>query len=121
MDIETFRQHCLAVKGATESLPFIGHNVLVFKIMEKMFAMVPLEPKNGIFVADLKCDPERSVALREHYRGIHPGFSPNTLLWNGITLDSDVPDKLIAELIIHSAEEVIKKLPKYKQEIYRNL
>ena len=32
-----------------------------------------------------------------------------------------MPDKLIKELIRHSAEEVIKKLPKRKQEEYNQL
>lgn len=118
MNIEEFREHCLAVKGATESLPFIGHNVLVMKVMGKMFAFIPLEPREGGFVANLKCDPERSVELRERYHGIGPGHHPTTLLWNGVDIESDVPDELIVELIAHSAEEVIKKLPRSKREEY---
>jgi predicted DNA-binding protein (MmcQ/YjbR family) len=114
MNIEEFREYCLSVKGATESLPFLNHNVLVFKVMEKMFAYIPLEPKDGIFKADLKCNPEKSIELREKYSGItQTDFK--TLLWNLITLESDVPDDLIKELILHSVEEVIKKLPKRKQ------
>jgi hypothetical protein len=35
-------------------------------------------------------------------------------------LESDVPDDLIKELIRHSIDEVILKLPKKKQEEYRN-
>ena len=33
----------------------------------------------------------------------------------------NVPDKLIKELISHSVEEVLKKLPKKKQEEYKNM
>ncbi len=118
MNIEEFREHCLSVKGATESLPFIGHNTLVMKIMNKMFAFIPLEPRDGRFIANLKCDPEMSVELREKYSGIGPGHNPSTLLWNGVNIDSDVPDTLIVELIRHSAEEVIKNLPKNKRDEY---
>lgn len=118
MDIETFREHCLFIKGATESTPFIDHNVLVFKVMDKMFCMIPIEPKDGIYRADLKCDPEYTLELREKYQGIGPGHVPTTLLWHRIILDSDVPDKLIVALISHSVEEVIKKLPKKKREEY---
>lgn len=118
MDIETFREHCLSIKGATESTPFLGHNVLVFKVMDKMFCMVPLEPKDGIFHADLQCDPEYTIELREKYSGIGPGHVPTTLLWHRVILDSDVPDKLILELIYHSVQEVIKKMPKKKQAEY---
>ena len=117
MNIEQFREHCLLIKGATESLPFLHHNVLVFKAMDKMFAYIPLEPKDGMFKADLKCNPDKSVELRERYNGI-TATDFKTQLWNLVTLQSDVPDELIKELIEHSAEEVIKKLPKKKQEEY---
>ena len=118
MDIETFREQCMAIKGATESTPFLDPNIVVFKVMEKMFCMLPLEPKNRIFHADLKCDPEYTLELREKYQGIGPGHVPSTLLWHRIVLESDVPDTLIMELIHHSVEEVIKKLPKAKQAAY---
>ncbi|MDR1678643.1 MAG: MmcQ/YjbR family DNA-binding protein [Prevotellaceae bacterium] len=120
MNIEEFREYCLSIKGADESLPFLHHNVLVFKVMGKMFAYIPLAPKDGIFKADLKCDPDRSMELRKKYHGItETDFK--TLLWNLVTLESDVPDSLIIELIRHSADEVIKKLPKRKQEEYRKM
>ncbi|MDR1756348.1 MAG: MmcQ/YjbR family DNA-binding protein [Culturomica sp.] len=118
MNIEEFREYCLSIKGSTESLPFLNHHVLVFKVMDKMFAYIPLAPKDGIFRADLKCNPERSMELREKYNGItETDFK--TPLWNLVTLESDVPDRLIEELIRHSVDEVIKKLPKRKQEAYR--
>ena len=120
MNIEEFREYCLSIKGSSESLPFMHHNVLVFKVMNKMFAYIPLEPKDGVFKADLKSDPEKSVELREKYHGITK-TDFNTLLWNLVTLESDVPDELIKELINHSVEEVIKKLPRKKQEEYKSL
>lgn len=118
MNIESFREHCLAIKGATESMPFIDPNVVVFKVMDKMFAMLSLTPKDGIFKADMKCDPELTLEFREKYAGIGSGHVPSTLLWHRITLESDVPDKLIVELIEHAVAEVIKKLPKKKQAEY---
>ncbi|MDR2009442.1 MAG: MmcQ/YjbR family DNA-binding protein [Bacteroidales bacterium] len=118
MNIEELREYCLSVKDTTESLPFLGHNVLVFKIMDKMYAFAPLEPKDGRFKVDLKCDPERSVELRERYTGITPGHVPSALSWNSVYLESDVPDHLIRELIRNSVDEVIKNLPKKKREEY---
>ena len=41
--------------------------------------------------------------------------------WITVYLEGDVPDKLIKELISHSVEEVLKKLPKKKQEEYKNM
>lgn len=123
MNIEELRDYCLSVKGSTESLPFLGHDVLVFKVMDKMFAYVGLEPKDGIFRVRLKCDPNYSLDLREKYNGItETDFK--TLLWNSVILDSDVPDELIKSLIDHSVVEVVKKWSRKKQEAYfrmRNL
>lgn len=120
MNIEELREYCLSIKGSTESLPFIGHNILAFKVMDKLFAYIPLEPKDGIFRVNLKSDPDKSVELREKYTGVtQTDFK--ALQWNLITLDSDVPDDLIKDLLQHSADEVIKKLPQKKREEYLNI
>ena len=120
MNIEEFRECCLSIKGCTESTPFIDRNIVAFKVMEKMFAYIPLNPKDGVFKADLKCNPDKSIELREKYNGVtETDFK--TPLWNLVTLESDVPDSVIEELIRHSAEEVIRKLPKSKQEEYNRL
>ncbi|MDR1181596.1 MAG: MmcQ/YjbR family DNA-binding protein [Bacteroidales bacterium] len=119
MNIEECRKYCLSVKGAAESLTLLNHNVLTLKVMNKVFVYIPLEPKDGVFKIYLKCNPEKSVELREKYNGINPDDF-KTLLWNWVTLESDVPDTLIEELIRHSADEVILKLPKKKQEEYKN-
>ncbi|MDR2962405.1 MAG: MmcQ/YjbR family DNA-binding protein [Bacteroidales bacterium] len=113
MNIEELREVCLHVKGATECMPF-NDTMLVFKVMEKMFACIGLEPKDGQFAVNLKCNPEKSAELREQYRGITHGSHTHGLLWNAVYLASDVPDVLIKNLIAHSVEEVIKKLPKKK-------
>lgn len=118
MDIERFREHCLSIKEATESFPFIDPNVLVFKVAGKMFCMLQLNPKDGIHKADLKCNADYTLELREKYRGITPGHVPSTLLWHRVILESDVPDSLIESLIQHSVDEVIKTLPKKAREAY---
>jgi predicted DNA-binding protein (MmcQ/YjbR family) len=120
MNIEELRARCLAVKGASESFPF-DESTLVFKVMSKMFAYIGLEPKDGLFRVNLKCDPDKSFELRERYEGVRQGIHTGSYMWNSVDLASDVPDGLIKELIAHSVEEVIKKLPKKKQEEYRTL
>lgn len=117
MNIEEFREQCLSIKGSTESLPWDRHNILGFKVMDKVFAYIPLEPKDGIFKVNMKCDPERSAELREQYNGVTE-TSYKTILWNQISLESDITDELIKELVQHSADEVIKNLPKKKQAEY---
>ena len=112
MNLEELRNHCLSVKNAEECTPF-GDDVMVYKIMNKMFAFFSLNPKDNEHFVVMKCDPEKTVDLREKYIGITKGYyAGNSLKWNSVYIQKDVPDKLIIELIKHSVEEVIKSLPK---------
>jgi len=118
MNIEELRDYCLSVKGASECLPF-DEDTLVYKVMDKMFIYYSLTPKDGDFFVSMKCDPEKSVSLREQYNGIIQGYHMDKKHWISIYLESDVPNKVIEELINHSVEEVIKKLPVKKQDQYK--
>ena len=69
MNIEEAREACIAIKGATETFPF-GEDVLVYKIMDKMYAYMALDSKDGEFWLNPKCDPEKAIELREEYTGI---------------------------------------------------
>ena len=121
MNIEELRNHCLAIKNVEECTPF-GDDVLVYKIMNKMFAFFPLYPKDNNHFAVLKCDPEKTVELREKYKGVTKGFyAGDNLMWNSVYIQQDVPDALIVELIDHSVKEVVKKLPKKQREKYGEL
>jgi predicted DNA-binding protein (MmcQ/YjbR family) len=42
MNIEEVRDYCIHKKGATENFPF-GNKVLVFKVMNKVFALTNIE------------------------------------------------------------------------------
>ncbi len=120
MNIEEFRENCLSIKGSVESISLQVRNILVFKVMGKIFVYIPLEPEDGIFKVYLKCDSNKSVELREKYNGVNPDDF-KTLLWNWITLESDVPNELIKELVNHSVDEVIQKLPKKKRVEYLDI
>lgn len=121
MNIEELRDCCLAVKGAEECTS-LGKDLISYKIMNKVFAFFLLNPKEGEHFIVLKCDPDKTVELREKYQGITKGvYTGATLMWNSVYIQKDVPDALIAELIEHSTEEIIKKLPSKKQEEYKAL
>ncbi|MDR0540765.1 MAG: MmcQ/YjbR family DNA-binding protein [Dysgonamonadaceae bacterium] len=119
MNIDELRQHCLSVKGASESLPF-DENTLVYKVMNKIFAYFSLFPKGGEFFVNMKCNPEKSADLMARYKGITFGYYSDKKYWVSVFINSDVPDALIVELIAHSVDEVVKKLPKSKQQVYFN-
>jgi len=109
MHIEAFREYCISKKGITEEFPF-DEQTLVFKVMGKMFALVPLEriPSQ----ANLKCDPEKAIVLREEYDGIiTPGYHMSKIHWNTLFLEN-LPPKLIMELVDHSYDLVVSKFTK---------
>ena len=113
MNVEQLRELCLSKKGVNEEFPFDA-NTLVFKVMGKMFALIALErlPPQ----CNLKCDPDRAVALREEYDGdIIPGYHMSKKHWNTIMLEY-VPPALIKELIDHSYNLVVSGLTKKLKE-----
>jgi predicted DNA-binding protein (MmcQ/YjbR family) len=107
MNIESLREYCLSKKESTESFPF-GEDTLVFKVYEKMFALMNLDGELSI---NLKCDPEKAISLREKYNSVLPGYHMNKTYWNTIIIDGTIPENLIREWIDHSYDEVVKKLP----------
>lgn len=113
MNIEQIRDYCLSKKGVTEDFPFDEHT-LVFKVLGKMFVLSGLEriPHE----INLKCDPERAIELREEYDGlIYGGYHMNKKHWNTVVIDQ-LPTPLIIEMIDHSYDLVVSKLPKRLKE-----
>ena len=111
MNIESFRDYCMAKKGVTESFPF-DNKTLVFKVMNKMFALTDVDEFTGI---NLKCDPERAIELREQYSGIQPGYHMSKKHWNTVATREDVNDQLLKELIDDSYNLVVSSLTKKLQ------
>jgi len=121
MHIEQLRNHCISKKGVTEHFPF-DEVTLVFKVMGKMFALVGLDHwEQGDTKVNLKCNPERSVELRDEYESINPGWHMNKTHWNTVTLNNDVNDAFAFELIDHSYELVAGSLTKILKEELKNL
>lgn len=100
---------CAAKPGAVEDYPF-GEQVAVFKVAGRMFALVPLDDAPGS--VSLKCDPGLAAALRDRYAGITAGYHLNKRHWNTVTLDGSVPDTEVLELIDHSYDLVVARLPR---------
>ncbi len=115
MDITTFREYCLSKKASEESLPFDEHT-LVFKVMGKIFAILPLN--NETPSVNLKADPERSLEWREMHHQIIPGFHMNKKHWNTVFIEDGLDDKFIIELIDHSYSLIIKGLTRKLRDAY---
>jgi predicted DNA-binding protein (MmcQ/YjbR family) len=113
MDVDAFRAHCLAKLGVTESSPF-GPEPIVFKVGEKMFALLAFEEVPP--TANLKCDPDLALELRDRYEEVQPGYHMNKKHWNTVQIDGAIPPAELTKMIDHSYELVLKSLPKAQRE-----
>lgn len=116
MDIEQLRNYCLSKPKVTETFPFDAHT-LVFKVLDKMFALVPLEKwDNGLASINLKCDPEYALELRDTYQSIEAGWHMSKKHWNTLYIhQAELKPKFILELIDHSYDMVVKGMTKKMQ------
>ena len=53
-----------------------------------------------------------SLEFREQYQAVKPGYHMNKKHWNSITVNTDLPDPKIYELIDLSYNLVVKSLTK---------
>jgi len=112
IDRQTLLDHCTGKKGITAGYPF-GPDARVYKVMGKMFALVPEDEPLRI---SLKCDPTLAEILRETYAAVVPGYHLNKRHWNTVTLDGEIPDDEIFEMVDNSYALVVKGLKKADRE-----
>jgi len=116
MDLAKFREYCLSKRQTTEGTPF-GPDVLVFKIGGKMFALASLD--NVPATANLKCDPDLALELRDRYEQVRPGYHMNKKHWNTVEIESGIPEAELRKMIDHSYDLVVRSLPKSKRSVGR--
>jgi predicted DNA-binding protein (MmcQ/YjbR family) len=112
MDRNDLRQYCLSRRAAVETFPF-GEGVAVYKVMGKVFALLPIGSSLQI---SLKCDPTLAGMLRETYPAVVPGYHLNKRHWNSVSVDGSIPEDEIYEMIDHSYQQVVKGLTKRERE-----
>jgi predicted DNA-binding protein (MmcQ/YjbR family) len=100
---------CSSLRGAVEDYPF-GDEVAVFKVAGKMFALVSLLGEPGS--VNLKCDPDWALELRDTHDAVRPGYHQNKRHWNTVELDGTIEDAELREMIDHSYELVVSRLPR---------
>lgn len=115
MNIEEIREYCLLKNHVTEGFPF-DDTTLVFKVMNKMFALLSLKEDHSI---NLKCDPDKAIELRSHYDFVLPGYHMNKEHWNTVKVDGRVSEKLLKEWIDDSYNLIVESLPKKVRENFK--
>ncbi|KQX82527.1 MULTISPECIES: MmcQ/YjbR family DNA-binding protein [unclassified Streptomyces] len=110
MTPQELRALCLSFNAAVEDFPF-RPEISVFKVGGKLFALTTLDARP--LTVNLKCDPDDAVRLRGEYEGlIVPGWHMNKRHWNTVTVDGELPDRLVRELVEDSYDLVVAGLPR---------
>jgi predicted DNA-binding protein (MmcQ/YjbR family) len=106
MNIESLRDYVLQKPFVTESFPF-GDTVIVFKVKEKVFLLVPLDTIPLQY--NVKCDPSLAIELREDYPdSVLPGYHMNKKHWNTVIVDGKLSNKQLIEMVDESYRLVAK-------------
>ncbi|WP_375418837.1 MmcQ/YjbR family DNA-binding protein [uncultured Hymenobacter sp.] len=108
LNIEEFRDYCLALPGTTEATPF-DLDTLVFKVGGKIFALTSIATFGSV---NLKCEPELAAQLREEFDYVRPGFHMNKKHWNTVLIGTGVTAAQLREWTRHSYELVRAALPR---------
>ena len=97
MNIEILREHAIQKPLVTEGFPF-GDTVIVFKVNNKVFLLIPLDTHPLQF--NVKCDPEKAIELRETYpASVLPGFHMNKKHWNTVIVDGTLSNRQILAMV----------------------
>ena len=107
MDAVEFREYCLTKSKVTEGTPF-GESVLVFKVAGKMFALMSLDGVPA--TANLKCNPDLALELRDRYEHVRPGYHMNKKHWNTVEIEGRIPETELRKMIDHSYDLVVQSL-----------
>ncbi|RZK83175.1 MAG: hypothetical protein EOO92_00045 [Pedobacter sp.] len=111
MDIESFRDYCLDLKGTAEGMKW---DHLCFMIEEKIFVLVALDDNSLCF----KCDQDDFDDLVARH-GIQqaPHFARRQ--WVAVVSLDVMIDQELKGRVARSRELVLSKLPKKIQEKYK--
>lgn len=116
MNIETYRNYCLAKAGVTESIPFSKlPDLLVFKVKGKMFTATDLSTFDSITI---KCKPETIDELRATYVAVEEPPYLSKKHWNSVLIDGSISDQQLCKWIDISYNLVVANL---SQKIQKEL
>lgn len=113
MELKSLEKELLSKKGAKKEFPF-GDNIMVFKVQNKMFALISWE-ENPLKI-NLKCEPSDAIAYREIYPCVSSGYHMNKKHWNTITIDGSMKEEIFKDMINDSYYLVVSKLTKKEKE-----
>ncbi len=112
MDYDTLCVYLDSKPGAWRDMPF-GPDALVFKVLNKMFALVAWQAEP--LTISLKADPVDAVILRKQYPAVKPGYHMHKKHWNTVTIDGSIPDEELRLMIDESYALVVQGMTRADQ------
>src|SRR6476646_11227803 len=109
MDAVEFREYRLTKPKATEGTPY-GETEHACKVAGKMFALMSLDEVPP--TANLKCDPDLALELRDRYEQVRPGYHMNKKHWNTVEIEGCISETELRKMIDHSYDLVVQSLPR---------
>ncbi|MFK5976873.1 MAG: MmcQ/YjbR family DNA-binding protein [Sulfurovum sp.] len=113
MNLEELEKTLISKNSSQKEFPF-NDDVMVFKVMNKMFALLLWKEKP--LKINLKCLPFDALAYREIYDCVDAGYHMNKKHWNTITIDGTMRDEILIGMIDESYNLVVDKLTKKEKE-----
>ena len=114
MTLEELEKLLISKKGSTKEFPF-GDEAMVFKVMNKMFALVAWQEDPTRIT--LKSLPQDAIGYREIYVCVNEGYYMNKKHWNTITIDGTMKDEVLVDMINESYSLVVAKLSKKEKAL----
>lgn len=108
MDIESVRKFCLALPHVTEDVQW--ENDLLFRIGNKMFAVVSLETSSDHCMS-FKCTPETFAELTER-EGIMPAPYVARYHWVALERFDALPERDLKQRLTQAYQLILEKLPR---------
>lgn len=109
MDYNTLCAFLDSKPAARRDMPF-GSDALVYKVLDKMFALVAWQAEP--LRISLKADPIDAVILCKQYLAVVPGYHLNKKHWITVTLDGSVPEDGLKRMIDESYDLVVAGMTK---------
>lgn len=108
LDLE-LEEFLLSKNASKKEFPF-GDEVAVYKVCNKMFALV--SKKEKIIHINVKCIPDNALGYRDIYKCVIPGYHMNKKHWNTIIINGEMKDEILRDMIDESYDLVVEKLTK---------
>lgn len=108
-------EYLTSKRGVTKDLQK-DWNWVRYRVGEKMFAAVLLDPQDKPYYINVKLKPLEGKAIREQYIDVIPGYYSNKEHWNSVKPDGEVPDDLLRRMLDEAYTLVLHSLTKKKQK-----